>query len=539
MSRTPLLTDTTDETATASFKLFCKDCFRLSRLAIPMALSYDYSIGVFLITVLGSHLPGKRTQAQIASFSAIQTEMNFVIGPLAAALFALSDVGSKLVGQLRAQESDQTTSEEKEQTKKQITLVTQTGVVLSTVMILPLALTPFFLSKDMLIAFGQDPEVAQLAAHFLTRFAWATPAFFYRGIIDQTVFSQGETWPAMLWGTSSIPITAALSYWFGYGGLGIEGKGIEGLATGYVAGSYYTFAVSLAYILSRSQYRAFHFFNLSTCEVKQISRMLQRILRIGLPNIIAMFSEMMMSFWMNLVAGSLSVEDQAALTGNLLFLMFMILPIYAFGQSFSQEICRAIGEKDFNKARRLAKNAMLTCLLWVMPVCLLIMNNPQWLIASINSRDTELNEAIHHSLVPFASGVILDACRYNLLQQLRAVYDIDTPMMISIGGISIGCFLEWVLGSLGGLGTVGIGTGYAAGVGLAATGLFYRWRHKTQPSIIQAAHEEYLTSQAQPSLDASTTERCFSWASRLWHRASRFFSSSSESDSTITLISEV
>jgi hypothetical protein len=81
-------------------------------------------------------------------------------------------------------------------------------------------------------------------------------------------------------------------------------------------------------------------------------------------------------------------------------------------------------------------------------------------------------------IVNINMGVILDAIRFNLLQQFRALDDFFVTSIIAFFGLSSGILLAAVLGFKTPLDIDGVGIGYTLGVMITAVLLGLRWETK-------------------------------------------------------------
>ncbi len=114
-------------------------------------------------------------------------------------------------------------------------------------------------------------------------------------------------------------------------------------------------------------------------------------------------------------------------------------------------------------------------------------------------------------LVPIMSiSVIADAVRFNLLQQLRVLGDLNTSTGVSICGLFLGVVMADLLRFKTSMGIYGVATGITSGIALAGASLMYRWCHRIQAEKIKEITESPLpqSSFSFSSCTATLFNRC-------------------------------
>jgi Na+-driven multidrug efflux pump len=116
------------------------------------------------------------------------------------------------------------------------------------------------------------------------------------------------------------------------------------------------------------------------------------------------------------------------------------------------------------------------------------------------------------TLVPIMSaGVVLDAMRFNMLQQSRALNDFFVTSIIAFLGMSSGIALAAILGFETPMDINGVGMGYTFGIGITTGALFLRWKTKVAELVVVDA-ENNTSLESEPSVKHS-----------LWNSFSSFF----------------
>lgn len=145
----------------------------------------------------------------------------------------------------------------------------------------------------------------------------------------------------------------------------------------------------------------------------------------------------------------------------------------------------------------MGKYGLLTTLIYTTPVPLFFAIMLGVLV--MGASPGQVKEMLKYLAPIMFSGVILDLARYNLLQQLRVLKDLNGSTMISVSALSLGITGSALLGLKTKSGVYGIAAGYAGGMVIAIPGLVYRWHNRIRAEKIKEIMEELpqtLTSSA-------------------------------------------
>ena len=444
-------------------------CFKLiTSLAIPMALSYTFSLTIVAIGILGGLLYHDAEHA--AAITLIMTSVNTLIIIGFSPLFAISILVSNFVGGLTLAKD----SEELNQQYKKISAVNRSGLQIIAV-VTPLFFVLMFFSKFFLVNVLDQPEnIATIVQEFLRIYAFAVPAVLMRVCFEQIMFSFSKAKAAMTYSLMSFSIGTILAYLLSHGGLGISGIGLRGIAMGYLIEAYLTAIFFACYLQYKKEFSNYCFFTL-IYDSGMADGLTKKLMSIGLPISFTIANEMLLTFVLVMIAGKLGEHQLAAINFSMQIIFFMFVIFSAFGQACCQEVSRQVGAKDYINARKVAVNGLLTTLCCLLPMCLILLIKSKTLIQYFIVD----NAAVIHlsiALVPFVTvAIFFDAARYNILQVLRALHDHMIAMVLSTIALWSSIILSISLGLYTHLGLKGVIYGYLFGIIVSTILLLPRW----------------------------------------------------------------
>ena len=475
-----MLTDVVENTDAEVLELSNWDVFRkITKLAIPMGLSFTFSFEVVLAVVLLNAM--SRNNDDIAAAALVSILMNTVCVLGVSPLFSVALLLSNKLGDWReASKSENAIT--LEQKKAVISSFNANTLVIASA-ISPIAFLALFFSKDILVSiFHQDANVANIAQDFLRTYSFAIPGILTRAAFEQIMFGFGKTKPAMWIGLGNLAIGSLIAGVLGFGLISSPKLGPQGVAIGFLLEAYLTAACYGAYVALSPTCKEFNFFNSMLKKIRENKGQRQDILNLGGSISFTVAIELAMTLSIGIFSGLVGTAEQSAMSFNMQFIYFEFVMLAAFSFSCAQEISRELGAKKYANANKIAKYGLLTTVGYLTPLPVIFSIYPKALLISGASNDV-LSVLIH--LTPIMScGVIADAVRYNLLQQLRAVGDLTVPNVIAVFGMCTGIALSAALGLKTSLGIDGVAAGYTIGIGLTATGLAFRWKDQVKTSRI-------------------------------------------------------
>ncbi|MCX7115279.1 MAG: MATE family efflux transporter [Gammaproteobacteria bacterium] len=480
--------------------------WRVLCLAIPMALSYTFSLEMWLLVLFLSRLNSDKEHS--AAITLITTMINALVIIGISPLFAMSAIAGREIGALKKAQERNEPELDLQRRKDKIARVNHHGLMIATTMI-PFAAVPLIFSEAIFRdVFRQNAEVAKLAQRMTRPYAIAIPGVMLRLCSEQMMFSFGKTKPAMVMGLVNASIGMGLTYFLAFGKPQL---GEEGILIGYITEAYLTAAAFSLYIACHPDFKDYAFFRPQA--LKTHLKDIRELLNIGRSICIGNAIEMGAILGTGAVAGRVGVMDQAAYSTTMQFILFTLLLQSACGQSISQEVSRRIGEQDYQNAVRIGRYGVVATLGSVIGLPLLFSVKPAYLGRLLGQNTPEMQAILTYLVPMMAFSVLWDAPRYDFLQTLRNnLGDGQRATLVSSVGLLSGVLLSWALGTQTRLGIYGVALGYLIGLMGATLGLFVRWNARLKPDLIeinQVAVEQITTEVAEPDLVVNERDRFF------------------------------
>ena len=468
--------------------------WRVVTLAGPMAASYTFSAMLFtdalLIGRIGhagySRVENANIRLYLAAIPVINTTLQTVTIVAISPFYAMSLIGSKRLGNLRKLTTDHATEVELCTERQAIRDVFRSGAGLSLLLLTPTILA-FSSSYELLKTIGVQENIATLTSEYLVTYSISIPFFFLRMISEQMLFAYGKTFPAMIIGLINFAIGTGASFYLTFGP---PNMGIRGVALGYVLESCLTGISYGLFVGLHPDYRPLKLYALDNFNHKLLAT-LREMLIIGLPITLQIGSELIIWQLLNTFAAWLGTKDLAAQAFTSQLQFFAIIPSFAFGQSVSQEVGRAVGASEFTYASRVARYGLITSAFVVAIPTILLASHPEWLGKILTHKDLDHSLlATVKQIMPLAAATIIaDTFRYGQIQVLRISNQNLTPTVLSILFLSVGLALSYFLAFTEKLNIVGIIMGPTIGMALVACAVFPMWRKYTTPEAYQEVKE--------------------------------------------------
>jgi len=206
-------------------------------------------------------------------------------------------------------------------------------------------------------------------------------------------------------------------------------------------------------------------------------RILPTLLRLALPNVLAMFAAASVGVAETAYIGALGMEPLAAMALVFPFAMLMqMLSAGSMGGGISSAISRALGAADTDRARALALHAALIGVAAGVLFSVLVIVFGPGLYRLLGGRGAVLAHALAYSNVLFG-GIVTVWLANSLVSVLRGSGDMRTPsatiLVTSIVQIVLGATLGLGLGPVPRLGMAGVAWGQVLAYGGAT--LFLLW----------------------------------------------------------------
>eukprot|EP01138_Halocafeteria_seosinensis_P009987 gb/GECG01010200.1/.p1 GENE.gb/GECG01010200.1/~~gb/GECG01010200.1/.p1 ORF type:complete len:511 (+),score=35.40 gb/GECG01010200.1/:1-1533(+) len=474
------------------------DSFKhLSHIAVPMTLSFSFSFEVFTSGVLLANV-NPSNNAQTAAISLTSNMMNVVGIVSVTCLLGMALIASRIVGEIkhiRESEEEEEDNESKAQrittSMGKVTKVYRAGLIVAAGFA-PFGFLLLFFSKPILHNwFGQQENVASLAEDYLRPYAFAIPGLLSRMCAEQIMFSFQRSHAAMVIALSSFTFATLLALGLGYGVGALPQWRSKGVAIAYTIEAYitalaYTIYIGVTAELKDCDFFQFHKRSTWTGTLTYV----KQVLRYGVPIGSTMANDMTVVLVAGILAGLNGQKQQASITYSLQLLLLLFIGLAAFSQTSAQEVGRCIGERKYGKGRKMAIHSLGTALIYFAPIGILVAAYPQLFMDLLNNRETNIKQMVRRVTPIVVVGILIDAVRFHVLQQLRSLSDMLGSTIISITAIWSGMLVGGLLSSFSSLEVYGVAFGYALGLFLAWLGLTYRWVSRIKPASMKSIGEE-------------------------------------------------
>lgn len=355
----------------------------------------------------------------------------------------------------------------------QVRRVTRMGLWLS--IFYGLAVTiPFFWAEDILIAIGQDPDVARLAHIYLQIVIWQmVPALIVMTL--KSFLAAMEHTAIILWATiGTAVLNGFINYALIFGNWGMPELGIQGAAIASLTVNLITVLILVVYIgRILPQFQLFKNFWRSDSEI------MKRVFMLGWPIGLTSLAEGGLFSASAVMMGWIGALELAA-HGIAIQLASMTFMVHiGFSQAATVRAGRALGRKDEVALRRGGITAIGMSALFAVLTSAIFLAVPESLV-SLFLDPTEPERVtllrIGASLVMVAALFqLVDGLQVLALGLLRGVQDTTVPMvMATISYWVIGLPASYILAFTLGYGAVGLWLGLV--IGLAVAAVFLLWR---------------------------------------------------------------
>lgn len=356
----------------------------------------------------------------------------------------------------------------------QVRRVTRMGLWLS--IFYGLAVTiPFFWAEDILIAIGQEAEVARLAHIYLQIVIWQMiPALIVMTL--KAFLAAMEHTAIILWATiGTAVLNGFVNYALIFGNWGMPALGIEGAAIASLSVNLVTVLILVVYIQRvLPQFALFKNFWRSDSEI------LKRVFVLGWPIGLTSLAEGGLFSASAVMMGWIGAIELAAhgIAIQLASLTFMVH--IGFSQAATVRAGRALGRRDELLLRRGGITAIGMSALYAVVTSLVFLTLPETLVSLF----IDPNEPERANLLRIGASLLMVAALFQLvdglqvlaLGLLRGVQDTTVPMvMATISYWVIGLPVSYLLAFTFGFGAVGLWLGLVIGLAIAAVLLLWRF----------------------------------------------------------------
>ncbi len=345
---------------------------------------------------------------------------------------------------------------------------------------------PLFYTESILIAFGQDAELAALAQDYMRIAQWSMiPAFVVVGL--RSFLTGLEKANAVLWLTVAMAVlNGLLNYAFIFGNWGAPRLEMRGAAVATVVVNIAGALALIVYVLRDADCKPYDLFrNMWRPEWEA----LKRIVGLGVPISMGIFAEVGMFLTCSLMVGWIGVIELAAHSVALQLASIAFMVPLGLAQAASVRVGNAAGRADNEAVGRAGHAVIVLALCFALCAALLFALVPDFLI-SLWLEDTNPDlDAIIRIGVPLlfmaALFQIADTLQATAGGSLRGLQDTKVPMLIMVASYwVIGLGSAYVAAFVLGFGAVGVWSGLVIGLTVAAVALTWRFERRERLGLV-------------------------------------------------------
>jgi MATE family multidrug resistance protein len=341
-------------------------------------------------------------------------------------------------------------------------------------------------AEKVILAFGQEPELARLAGWFLRGYMWVIPPWMLFQCMRNFAAAMERPGWVLVISTAGIPLNALVSWALIFGHFGLPRLGIIG---GGIGSSIVWAAMATALaivILTDRTFRRFHLFGRFW---RSDWPRFRALFRLGGPIGLTMGFEggvfSAAAYLMGLFGAPSVAAHQIAL--QIAATTFMV-PL-ALGQAATVRVGIAYGRRDPEGISLAGWTAFVLSTAFMTVMAMLMYAFPRDLI-TLFLDDTAANAQVIGLGVSFlaiaALFQIVDGAQVVGAGMLRGIHDTRVPMIFALFGywaigLGVGVALAFSMDWRG----IGIWVGLAAGLGVVAVLMLWRWSRREQLGLVR------------------------------------------------------
>lgn len=348
---------------------------------------------------------------------------------------------------------------------------------------------PLFFTEAVLVAFGQEPELAALAQTYMRIAQWSMiPAFVLTGL--RSFLTGLEKANAVLLLTVAMAlVNGVLNYALIFGNWGFPRLEMEGAAIATVLANTAGTAAVVIYVVRDKDSRPFELF-------KNFWRpewpALRAIVKLGVPISLGIFAEVGMFLTCSLMVGWIGVIELAAHSVALQLASIAFMVPLGLAQAASVRVGNAAGRGDPIAVGRASHAVMVMALGFVLVAGTMFAVLPESLIKLWLDADNPDLEMIVQVGVPMlymaAAFQIFDTLQVTASGALRGLQDTAVPMLIMVVSYwLIGLSSAYVAAFWLGFGPVGVWIGLVIGLAAASVALTWRFEIRERLGLLASA----------------------------------------------------
>jgi MATE family multidrug resistance protein len=338
----------------------------------------------------------------------------------------------------------------------------------------------------LLLAAGQDPQVASLAGQFIAILGWSMAPQIASNVLRTFVAALGRPVFAMAIMAMAIAVNAAGNYVLIFGHFGLPAMGLAGSAVATLITSALTFLAYCAVIRMDRRMRRYRLFGRWWRPEWQ---RLRDLLRIGLPIGLIVLAE---GGLFNAATFLMGLIGPAQLAGHALAFQVAALAFqvpFGVAQAATIRVGYHFGAGDAAAVGRAGAAALAVSLGFSLIAASAMLAFPRTILSAYVAVDAPENAA----MIGFALQFILVAAAFHLFDAVQAVaagvlrglQDTRVPMVIALGGYWLaGGTSAVALGFATPLAGLGVWIGLAIGLVVVSLLLLWRWHRREALGLV-------------------------------------------------------
>jgi MATE family multidrug resistance protein len=335
-------------------------------------------------------------------------------------------------------------------------------------------------AESLLVAFGEDAELAAMAASYLHGLQWAlAPAFLF--FATRSIFAAlHRTGPTLMAGVLAVGVNVLANYLLIFGKFGVPALGVFGSGLATCIAQCFMLAILVLYAFVDPHLARYRLFN-SALRIDWPK--LKQLWRLGAPIGVSITIEILVFsgavFFMGLI-GAASLEGHA-IVFQIASLAFMV-PL-GVSQAATVRVGHYYGAGDAAGVSRAGWIALAVCLGFMIVSASTMLAFPDFLLSGFIAVDAPANAPIVERARAFlrvaALFQIFDGAQAVEAGMLRGVHDARAPMLIALLGYwGVGLPIGLALAFATPLAGTGLWIGLACGLACVSAMLLARWRSK-------------------------------------------------------------
>ena len=337
-------------------------------------------------------------------------------------------------------------------------------------------------AEAVLLALGQQPELAEKAQTYVRAYMWSILPFMWLIVMRNFLSALERPMWSLVIGVAGVFANAAFNYVLIFGKLGLPALGIIGAGIGSILANTFMALGMMAVISLHPKFRRYHLFGRWW---RSDWARLRSLWKLGLPIGITMGLEGAVFGVAVMLMGLIDTQSVAAHAIALQIASVTFMVPMGLAQAATVRVGIGYGRKDSEMVRRAGWTGFFIGTGFMALMALLIWTVPALLVSIFIDADLPENADVVALAINFlaiaAIFQIADGAQVVGAGMLRGLHDTRWPMVFAafgywVIGIGVGAWLAFKQGWDG----VGIWTGLAVGLGIVALLMLSRWlmRHR-------------------------------------------------------------